>query len=61
MQHETTKREREIALMFFVKRPIGAQWEWVETGADAEECSVDPETQDLAVVLADYRKELSNP
>ncbi len=58
MQHETTKREREIALMFFAKRPIGEQWDWVETGADPEENLINHDVQDLAVVLADYRKEL---
>lgn len=58
MSVATTARDREIALLFFVKRPMGDQWTWVDTGEDASENLVHGEVEDLAAILAEYRKEL---
>lgn len=58
MSVETNKRDREIAALFFLKNPMGAQWDWVESGEDPEDNLIDGDILDLAVVLAEYRMEL---
>ena len=58
MSVQTTKRDREVAALFFLKNPMGCQWDWVESGLDPEDNLIDGDTLDLSVVLAEYREEL---
>jgi len=53
-----TKRDREIAVLFLLKKPMGCQWDWVEMGNDPEDNLIDGDVLDLSVALAEYREEL---